>query len=187
MSQQRVRPAQHLGACVGIDCTEVAHLVSVDMRKDLGAEVLLGEARINLQASGIFQAGVCRNFGRAYLKSRSSDSFTSSIKDYAVVDTLAGFDVRAEPQRVREVIGLSGQYAAVDENLTGRENLWMFGMLYQLPSDVARVELGVLEPAVPHAPLGDEDDLLPGDRLGRSAQHRALPAYALLCTPGRAG
>ena len=30
------------------------------------------------------------------------------------------------------VIGLSGQYAAVDENLTGRENLWMFGRLYQL-------------------------------------------------------
>jgi ABC-2 type transport system ATP-binding protein len=36
------------------------------------------------------------------------------------------------------MIGLSGQYAAVDENLTGRENLWMFGRLYQLPSDVAR-------------------------------------------------
>jgi ABC-2 type transport system ATP-binding protein len=36
------------------------------------------------------------------------------------------------------VIGLSGQYAAVDENLTGRENLWMFGRLYQLPSDVSR-------------------------------------------------
>ena len=41
-----------------------------------------GEARINLQASGIFQTGVCLNFGRAYLKSRSSDSFTSAIKDY---------------------------------------------------------------------------------------------------------
>jgi ABC-2 type transport system ATP-binding protein len=38
---------------------------------------------------------------------------------------------------VRTLIGLSGQYAAVDENLTGRENLWMFGRLYQLPSDVA--------------------------------------------------
>ena len=37
----------------------------------------------------------------------------------------------------RLVIGLSGQYAAVDENLTGRENLHMFGRLYQLPKDDA--------------------------------------------------
>ena len=36
------------------------------------------------------------------------------------------------------MIGLSGQYAAVDENLTGRENLWLFGRLYHLPSPEAR-------------------------------------------------
>ena len=36
------------------------------------------------------------------------------------------------------MIGLSGQYAAVDENLTGRENLWMFGRLYRLSSGDAR-------------------------------------------------
>ena len=43
-----------------------------------------------------------------------------------------GIDVRRHPQRVREQIGLSGQYAAVDENLTGRENLVMVGRLYHL-------------------------------------------------------
>ncbi len=48
--------------------------------------------------------------------------------------TVAGFDVVREAQKLRRVIGLSGQYAAVDENLTGRENLWMFGRLYQLKS-----------------------------------------------------
>ena len=47
--------------------------------------------------------------------------------------TVAGFDVVREADRLRSVIGLSGQYAAVDENLTGRENLTMFGRLYQLP------------------------------------------------------
>ena len=52
--------------------------------------------------------------------------------------TVAGFDVVREAQRLRSVIGLSGQYAAVDENLTGRENLWMFGRLYQLGSGEAR-------------------------------------------------
>jgi ABC-2 type transport system ATP-binding protein len=48
--------------------------------------------------------------------------------------TVAGFDVVRQADQLRRVIGLSGQYAAVDENLTGRENLWMFGRLYQLPS-----------------------------------------------------
>ncbi len=52
--------------------------------------------------------------------------------------TVAGFDVVADAQAVRRVIGLSGQYAAVDENLTGRENLWMFGRLYRLSSADAR-------------------------------------------------
>ncbi|MFL5755915.1 MAG: ATP-binding cassette domain-containing protein, partial [Chloroflexota bacterium] len=52
--------------------------------------------------------------------------------------TVAGFDVVREAQQLRQVIGLSGQYAAVDENLTGRENLVMFGRLYQMPKDEAR-------------------------------------------------
>ncbi|MBC7372618.1 MAG: ATP-binding cassette domain-containing protein, partial [Frankiales bacterium] len=47
----------------------------------------------------------------------------------ALVD---GIDVRQDPQAVRERIGLSGQYAAVDEYLTGFENLDMIGRLYHL-------------------------------------------------------
>ena len=52
--------------------------------------------------------------------------------------TVAGFDVVRQAEQIRAVIGLSGQYAAVDENLTGRENLTMFGRLYQLPGAEAR-------------------------------------------------
>ncbi len=52
--------------------------------------------------------------------------------------TVAGFDVVRQAQEIRNVIGLSGQYAAVDENLTGRENLWLFGRLYRLASAEAR-------------------------------------------------
>ncbi|MDQ4089355.1 MAG: ABC transporter ATP-binding protein, partial [Actinomycetota bacterium] len=44
-----------------------------------------------------------------------------------------GHDVAAEPHVVRASIGLAGQYAAVDENLTGRENLRMVGKLTHLP------------------------------------------------------
>ena len=45
---------------------------------------------------------------------------------------VAGLDVRAEPHKVKERIGLSGQSAAVDEYLTGFENLDMVGRLYHL-------------------------------------------------------
>lgn len=51
--------------------------------------------------------------------------------------TVAGFDVVSQASSLRSMIGLSGQYAAVDENLTGRENLRMFARLYQLPKSEA--------------------------------------------------
>jgi ABC-2 type transport system ATP-binding protein len=46
--------------------------------------------------------------------------------------TVAGIDVVRDPEGVRERLGLSGQYAAVDEHLTGFENLDMVGRLYRL-------------------------------------------------------
>ncbi|MEZ0091209.1 ATP-binding cassette domain-containing protein [Streptacidiphilus sp. EB129] len=52
--------------------------------------------------------------------------------------TVAGVDVLRHPEKVRSLIGLSGQYAAVDEYLTGRENLQMVGELYQMSPREAR-------------------------------------------------
>ena len=49
-----------------------------------------------------------------------------------------GVDVRREPHRVRQLVGVTGQYASVDENLTGRENLWLFGRLQGLKARPAR-------------------------------------------------
>jgi len=43
-----------------------------------------------------------------------------------------GLDVATQPQQVRNIIGLAGQYAAIDENLTGRENLRLVGKLSHL-------------------------------------------------------
>jgi ABC-2 type transport system ATP-binding protein len=51
---------------------------------------------------------------------------------------VAGLDVVREAQQLRSRIGLAGQYAAVDENLTGRENLDMVGRLYRLGGRTAR-------------------------------------------------
>src|SRR2546430_7108374 len=51
---------------------------------------------------------------------------------------LLGLDVVADPSKVREQLALTGQFAAVDELLTGRENLEMFGRLFRLPRTEAR-------------------------------------------------
>lgn len=51
---------------------------------------------------------------------------------------VAGVDVARHPGRVRTLIGLTGQYAALDEVLTGRQNLEMFGRLFHLGGRGAR-------------------------------------------------
>ncbi|MFE7360039.1 ATP-binding cassette domain-containing protein [[Kitasatospora] papulosa] len=57
---------------------------------------------------------------------------------------VAGIDVLKNPDEVRRSIGLSGQFAAVDEYLTGRENLQMVGQLYQMSSRDAKKRAGQL-------------------------------------------
>jgi len=63
---------------------------------------------------------------------------TTLLRPDAGRATVAGVDVLAHPDKVRRLIGLSGQSAAVDEYLTGRENLQMVGELYQMPARQAR-------------------------------------------------
>ncbi|GHC67001.1 ATP-binding cassette domain-containing protein [Streptomyces cinnamoneus] len=57
---------------------------------------------------------------------------------------VAGIDVLKKPNEVRHSIGLSGQFAAVDEYLTGRENLRMVGQLYQMSARDAKARAGEL-------------------------------------------
>src|SRR5215475_180732 len=49
-----------------------------------------------------------------------------------------GVDVAREPHRIRQLVGVTGQYASVDEDLTAAENLWLFGRLQGLRSSDAR-------------------------------------------------
>jgi ABC-2 type transport system ATP-binding protein len=74
--------------------------------------------------------------------------------------TVAGLDVVRDRARLRERIGLAGQYAAVDENLTGFENLEMFGRLYHLGRRTSRERARKL--------LADFDLAEAGDRLVRT-------------------
>ncbi|GEL26175.1 daunorubicin resistance protein DrrA family ABC transporter ATP-binding protein [Pseudonocardia sulfidoxydans NBRC 16205] len=63
---------------------------------------------------------------------------TTLLRPDAGRAVVAGYDVVEQPQQVRRAIGLSGQYAAVDENLTGSENLYLVGRLYGLSRKAAR-------------------------------------------------
>ena len=92
---------------------------------------------------------------------------------------VAGFDVVRDAPRVRENIGLAGQYAAVDENLTGFENLQMVGRLYHLGGKAAKARA--------HELLADFDLVEPGDRLARTysggMRRRLDLAAALVARP----
>jgi ABC-2 type transport system ATP-binding protein len=62
---------------------------------------------------------------------------TTIVRPDAGTARVLGHDVVSEAGRVRSLIGLAGQYAAVDENLTGRENIFMVGRLNHLARDVS--------------------------------------------------
>ena len=65
-------------------------------------------------------------------KTTAVSILTTLLKPDGGSATIAGADLATAPHLVRQRIGLSGQYAAVDEVLTGRENLQMVGQLYHL-------------------------------------------------------
>ena len=99
---------------------------------------------------------------------------------------VAGLDVAEQGAAVRRLIGLSGQYAAVDPHLTGRENLQMIGRLYGLGRHAARPAR--LVPGRAYRPARRR-----GGRLAHRAagcycarRHRPIPAcHQHLTTPGR--
>ena len=70
---------------------------------------------------------------------------------------VAGLDVERQAGELRSRIGLAGQYAAVDENLTGAENLEMVGRLYHLPKGEPRARAAEL---LEHFDLSDAADRL---------------------------
>ena len=71
-------------------------------------------------------------------KTTAVSILTTLVKPTEGTATVAGIDVLADPKGVRSRIGLSGQYAAVDEHLTATENLVMIGGLYGMNRREAR-------------------------------------------------
>lgn len=93
--------------------------------------------------------------------------------------SIEGYDVIREADKVRSVIGLTGQSAAVDELLTGRENLVMMGRLYRLTKDSARARAQEL--------LGEFDLLEAAERPAKTysggMRRRLDLAVSLIATP----
>ena len=92
---------------------------------------------------------------------------------------VAGHDVTAEPDTVRRRIGLSGQYAAVDNNLTGYENLYMVARLYGMSRRNARARAGAL---LERFQLAD-DGARPAKEYSGGMRRRLDLAGALIAAP----
>jgi ABC-2 type transport system ATP-binding protein len=100
-----------------------------DLRKTFGGEVrALDGVSFAVEEGTIF--GLLGPNGAG--KTTAVRILTTILSPDAGTGLVMGYDVVAEADRVRTVIGLAGQYAAVDENLTGRENLTMIGRLNHL-------------------------------------------------------
>lgn len=103
-------------------------IVATDIHKSFGkVDVLKG---INLQVP---QGSILALLGpNGAGKTTTIRILTTLLEADSGTATIEGYDVKEQADGVRGVIGLTGQYAAVDEYLTGRENLEMMGRLYHL-------------------------------------------------------
>jgi ABC-2 type transport system ATP-binding protein len=109
-------------------------IVTEDLRKHYGKVVALDGVDLAVEAGTAF--GLLGPNGAG--KTTAVRILTTILQPDGGVARVLGRDVTREPEAVRASIGLAGQFAAVDENLTGRENLRMVGRLTQLPSRSVR-------------------------------------------------
>jgi ABC-2 type transport system ATP-binding protein len=105
-----------------------------DLRKSYGDVVALSDVNLEVEAGIVL--GLLGPNGAG--KTTAVRVLTTLLLPDGGSARVDGLDVVRDAARLRARIGLAGQYAAVDENLTGHENLEMFGRLYHLGGRVAR-------------------------------------------------
>src|SRR5215467_6778114 len=98
------------------------------LRKSYGEHMVLDGIDLTVQQGTVFALLGPNGAG----KTTTVQILSTLIHGDGGQATLAGHDLNTEPARVREVIGVTGQYSAVDKLLTGRENLMLMANLYRL-------------------------------------------------------
>ncbi|MFD3403942.1 ATP-binding cassette domain-containing protein [Kribbella sp. NPDC058693] len=101
---------------------------AIGLRKSYGANEVLAGVDLSVEEGSVLALLGPNGAG----KTTAVRILTTLTKPDSGTATIAGYDVLREPARVRGAISLTGQYAAVDENQTGRENLVMVGRLMHL-------------------------------------------------------
>jgi ABC transporter DrrB family efflux protein len=114
--------------------TDVPAVRAEGVLKRFGETVALAGVSIRIEEGTVFGLLGPNGAGKTTLVR----VFTTLLRPDAGRVEVLGWDVSREPAAVRELIGLTGQSAAVDELLTGQENLEMFGRLFHLSRDEAR-------------------------------------------------
>jgi ABC-2 type transport system ATP-binding protein len=113
---------------------------ATELRKSYGATAVLAGVDLRVPEGSVLALLGPNGAG----KTTTVRILTTLTRPDAGHATIAGYDVLRQPARVRGVISLTGQSAAVDENQTGRENLVMVGRLMHLGRPAARCRTGEL-------------------------------------------
>ena len=106
-----------------------AAVAATGLRKSFGDQVALDGVELEVAEGTIFALLGPNGAG----KTTAVKILSTLLKPDAGTATVAGFDVATHPAKVRESISLTGQFAAVDEILTGRENLILVARLRRVP------------------------------------------------------
>ncbi|WP_280264273.1 ATP-binding cassette domain-containing protein [Nocardia wallacei] len=112
------------------------------LRKSFGDQVVLDGIDITVEEGTIFALLGPNGAG----KTTTVQILTTLLRADDGVIRVGGFDRNADPDSVRSIIGVTGQFSAIDELLTARENLLLMGDLHHLPrSDSRRLAGELLE------------------------------------------
>ncbi|MGZ4231437.1 MAG: ATP-binding cassette domain-containing protein [Solirubrobacteraceae bacterium] len=113
---------------------------AVDVRKSFGDNIVLDGLEFAVEQGSVFALLGPNGAGKTTMVRILT---TLLDADHGTI-RVAGHDVRREPDAVRDVIGVTGQFSAVDDLLTGRENLALMADLHHLPRAAARERVGTL-------------------------------------------
>jgi ABC-2 type transport system ATP-binding protein len=117
-----------------------AAIAVTGLRKSYGEHMVLDGIDLTVQQGTVFALLGPNGAG----KTTTVQILSTLIHADGGQATLAGHDLNTEAARVREVIGVTGQYSAVDKLLTGRENLMLMADLYRLGRARAKARIGEL-------------------------------------------